>query len=420
MIRIDTVVIGAGHAGLVTSRALRDAGVDHVVLERGDVGDSWHRARWDSLTLLTPAWLSQLPGWTATDDPDAFLTAAQFGARLREYAGAVEAPVLTRTQVLDVRQVDAGRYRYRVAAHGSTWLARSVVLAMGPGSRPLVPGPVADLAPDVDIVSAAAYRNPAALRPGGVLVIGASASGVQIADEVSRSGRRVLVATGRHTRVPRRYRGMDIYWWLQRTGRLDRRIEDVADPAAARRESSLQLVGRDPARAVDLAALHERGVEVLGRWIGADGARVRFAADLTVTSADSERRMRRLLTSIDAHIRATGLEREVLPPDPPAPLVPAVTRTTVDLHAEGISTVVLATGYRTHVPWLRVPVLDAEGRIRQHRGVTSAAGLFTVGQRFQTRRSSGLIAGARHDVEPVVAHLAGPRVTSTPTPEAGL
>jgi putative flavoprotein involved in K+ transport len=405
MITIDTVVIGAGHAGLVTSRSLQDAGLDHVVLERGDIGDSWQRARWDSLTLLTPAWMNQLPGGVPPGAPEAFLTAGQFGAQLKEYAAAVRAPVLPRTPVLDVRPVDAGPHRYRVTAEGSTWLARNVVLATGPGSRPIVPGPVAHLTPDIDVVSAGAYRNPAALRPGGVLVVGASASGVQIADELARSGRTVVLATGRHTRVPRTYRGMDVYWWLQRTGRLDRRIDDVSDPRAARREVSLQIVGRHPEHAVDLAALTQRGVEVVGHWIGADGARVRFADDLTATCAESQRRMSRLLAAVDAHIAASGLEREVLPPDAPAAFVPRAARTAVDLRAEGITTVLLATGHRTHVPWLRVPVLDDEGMIRQHHGVTPAAGLFTVGQRFQSRRSSGLIAGARHDSAEVVAHL---------------
>ncbi|MGB8020430.1 MAG: NAD(P)/FAD-dependent oxidoreductase [Candidatus Nanopelagicales bacterium] len=407
MIRIDTVVIGAGHAGLAMSRALREAGRDHVVLEQGDVGDSWRRARWDSLTLLTPAWMNQLPGWDSIDDPDEFLTASQFAQRLGQYAVAVQARVLARTRVLDVRQVDARPYRYRVTAAGCAWLARSVVLATGPGGRAIVPQPVADLEPRLDVVSAAAYRNPAALRPGGVLVIGASASGVQIADELVRAGRRVLLAAGGHTRVPRRYRGMDIYFWLKRTGSLDRSIDELPAPHRTRTEPSLQVVGRRPEHRVDLAALSERGVEVLGHWIGADGPRVRFADDLPASCADAERRMRRLLAAIDADITGSGLEPEVLGPDAPAPFVPPAARTEVDLRAEGIASVVLATGYRTHLPWLRVPVLDVAGRVLQRRGVTPAPGLFTVGQRFQNRRSSGLIAGAQHDVAEVVAHLTG-------------
>lgn len=407
MTRIDTLVIGAGHAGLITSAALTDAGRDHVVLERGDVGDSWRRARWDSLTLLTPAWMNELPGWTSADDPDAFLTAPAFAERLRAYGSAVQAPVMPQTTVHAVCPDASGPSRYRVSTDRGTWLARNVVLATGPGARPWVPEPVADLAPDLDVVPALAYRSPRGLRPGGVLVVGASASGVQIADELARAGRRVLVAAGRHTRVPRRYRGMDIYWWLQRTGRLDRRIDEVADPRAARREVSLQLVGRDPVHPVDLAALRDRGVELLGRWVAADGPTARFADDLPTSCADAERRLRRLLAAIDAHVAATGLELEVVEPDAPDTFSPPPSRTTVDLRAEGISTVVLATGYRTHLPWLEVPVLDRDGAIRQHHGVTPAPGLYTVGQRFQTRRSSGLIAGARHDVASVVAHLTG-------------
>lgn len=421
---IDTVVIGAGHAGLVTSRALRDAGREHVLLERGEIGDSWVHGRWDSLTLLTPAWMNELPGSPGGDDPDAFLTAAGFAERLRTYAAAVRAPVLPGTVVRGVHQVaGTGTYRYRVMTDAGAWLAHNVIIATGPGGRPVVPAPAEGLSPDLHVVASSTYRNPRALPAGGVLVVGASSSGVQIADEIARSGRRVLLSVGRHTRVPRRYRGMDIYWWLQRTGRLDRRIDEVPDPIAARRESSLQLVGREPARAVDLPALSERGVELLGRWIGADGHCARFADDLTATCAVAERRLRRVLTAIDGHIDASGLEREVLPPDGPAGFVPAHSRASVDLRAEGISTVVLASGYRTHVPWLRVPVLDERGGIRQHLGVTPAPGLYTVGQRFQTRRSSGLIAGAQNDVAAVVAHLTRSAASVFPAvaarPEAG-
>ncbi len=420
---IDTVVIGAGHAGLATSRALRDIGCEHVVLERGDIAEAWRRERWDSLRLLTPAWMNELPGMAGDSDPDAFLTAATFADQLEAYAATVQAPVLPHTSVLSVHPFAGSRsYRYRVMTDGGAWLARNVIIAAGPGSVPVLPEPVGALSPAVHVLASSAYRNPHALPAGGVLVVGASSSGVQIADELARSGRRVLIAVGGHTRIPRRYRGMDIYWWLQRTGRLSRRIDDVADPVAARRESSLQLIGRYPTRSVDLPAMRDRGVELLGRWIGADSHRALFADDLTATSAVAERRLRRVLAGIDRHIDASGLTREVLPPDPPAGFVPPPSRLMVDLRAEGVTTVVLATGYRTHVPWLRVPVLDREGRIRQHHGVTPVAGLYTVGQRFQTRRSSGLIAGAQHDVAEVIAHLSQPRISveaAAALPEAG-
>lgn len=422
--RIDTVVIGAGHAGLAMSRALRAAGREHVVLERGDIGESWLNERWDSLTLLTPAWLNRLPGWTAPDAPDTFLTATTFAARLRAYAAAVQAPVQPNTTVRSVnRSTDAGSCRYRVLTDAGTWLAQNVIVATGPGGSPVVPTPVADLSPDLHVLASSAYRNPQELPAGGVLVVGASSSGVQIADELARAGRRVLLAVGRHTRIPRRYRGMDIYWWLQRTGRLDRRIDEVPDRAAARRESSLQLIGRDPARSVDLPALRDRGVELLGRWVGAHGPRVRFAADLTVSCQTAEARLRRLLAAIDEHIDAVGLEREVLPPDPPTAFAPTPARTSVDLRAEGVTTVVLATGHRTYLPWLHVPVFDSTGRIREHLGVTPAAGLYTVGQRFQTRRSSGFIAGAQHDVAAVIDRIGRSAVGVAATgalPEGGL
>jgi putative flavoprotein involved in K+ transport len=408
MATVDTLVIGAGHAGLVTSRALAAAGVEHLVLERGGVGRSWREERWDSLTLLTPAWMNELPGDTRRGDPDAFVRAGDFADRLVGYAAACGAPVLAGAPVHEVRMLaDEGTRRFQVATQVGTWSARNVVVATGPGSRPVVPAPLAQLPSQVTVLPALAYRRPSDLPAGAVLVVGASSSGVQIADELSRAGRRVLLAVGRHTRLPRRYRGMDIYWWLHRTGRLDRRVTELADPRSGRHEPSLQLVGREQARAVDLPALQSRGVELLGRWAGMDGTRARFADDLAASAADADRRMRRLLASIDAHITATGLSGEVLAADGPDRHEPRPARTEVDLAAEGITTVVLATGLRPHLPWLRVPVLGPDGAIREDHGISEAPGLYTVGQRFQSRRSSGLIAGARHDVAIVVQHLIG-------------
>jgi putative flavoprotein involved in K+ transport len=406
---VHTVVIGAGHAGLVTSRALAAAGVEHVVLERGEVGRSWRDERWDTLTLLTPAWMNALPGdGRHVEDPDAFLTARQFAARLADYAASGPAPVLTGTAVEQVRAVASeGTRRFRVATQVGTWSARNVVVATGPGAHPVVPAALRALPARVSVVPALAYRRPSAVPPGAVLVVGASSSGVQIADELARSGRRVLLAVGRHTRVPRRYRGMDLYWWLQRTGRLDRRRTELADPGAGRHEPSLQLVGREPVHAVDLPALQSRGVELLGRLVGLHATRARFADDLAASAADADRRMRRVLASIDAHIAATGLSDEVLAPDVPAGYRPPPARTEVDLAAERITAVVLATGLRPHLPWLRVPVLGPDGAIREDHGISEVPGLYTVGQRFQSRRSSGLIAGARHDVAIVVDHLTG-------------
>jgi putative flavoprotein involved in K+ transport len=232
---------------------------------------------------------------------------------------------------------------------------------------------------------------------------------VQIADELARSGRDVVLAVGRHTRMPRRYRGMDVFWWLEATGRLARTIYEVPDPAAARSERSMQLIGRtgtDPIdRDVDLAALQRRGVRLTGRLQSLEGHTARLGDDLATVTADADRRMYTLLDSFDRYADRAGLTREVLPPvRPPAVGVPHPP-SRIDLRREGIRTVVLATGYRPDHGWVHLPVLGADGAFRQTRGVTDAPGVYVVGQRFQHRRDSGFIDGARHDAYALVHHL---------------
>ena len=402
---VETVVIGAGHAGLSVSRLLTAAGREHVVLDRGRVGERWRTARWDSLHLVTPTWMTRLPGWVPEGDPDAFLSSRDFVRRLEQYAGLFDAPVVTGTAV---EQLVAGpRGTYVLATDGGTWRARSVVVATGPHGSPRVPLAV-DRA-DLPVVTSNRYRSAERLDPGGVLVVGASASGVQIADELSRSGRDVVLAVGRHTRVPRHYRGMDIYWWLESTGRLARTIDDVPDAAAARREPSLQLVGRDPGRtvesAVDLAALLRRGVRLTGRLQRLENGRATFDRGLAARISDADHRMHRLLDSVDQYVACGGLEREVLAPVRPAAVPSSPSPSRLDLRAEGIGTVILATGFRPDFSWVEIPVVAPDGWIRQSRGVTDAPGLYVVGQPFQQRRDSAFIDGARHDARHVVAHL---------------
>jgi putative flavoprotein involved in K+ transport len=237
-------------------------------------------------------------------------------------------------------------------------------------------------------------------------VVGASASGVQIADELARSGREVTLAVGRHTRVPRRYRGMDIYWWLQVTGRLARTIDTMPDRAAARLEPSLQLVGTSgPPQDLDLGVLQHRGVRLVGRVTAAAGGAVALADDLGLVVAEADRRMRRLLASFDDLATCLHWDRELLPTEPQRRVMVERPARRLDLAAEGISTVVVAAGYDPGLEFLRVPVLGTDGQVRQERGRTAAPGLYVVGQRFQHRRDSGLIAGAQHDARDVVDHL---------------
>lgn len=401
---IDTVVIGAGHAGLAVSRLLTEAGRDHVVIDRGRVAERWRTERWDSLHLLTPNWMTRLPGWyNGGSEPEGFMSVARFVRHLERYAESFGAPVVGGTTVQDLRQANSGGYR--LVTDRGTWRARHVVIATGPHGVPQVP---AGLGTD-EVLTSNGYRNPAELTPGGVLVVGASSSGVQIADELNRAGRHVVLAVGRHTRMPRRYRGMDIFWWLESIGRLSRTIDHVPDPAAARREPSMQLVGRREderqPRDLDLATLQARGVRLLGRFEGMEGPRARFRPDLADTAAAADERMHRVLDAVDEHVACTGLTAEVWPAVRPRRLVIPAAVGFLDLSREGIGTVLVATGYRPDYPWLRLPITGPDGFIRQQRGVTAAPGVYVVGQRFQHRRDSGFIDGARHDAAAVVRHL---------------
>jgi putative flavoprotein involved in K+ transport len=402
--KTDILVIGAGHAGLAVSRLLTLAGRDHVVLDRGRVGERWRTERWDSLRLLTPAWMTRLPGWSATGDPEAFLTSGSFVHHLERYAASFDAPVLTGTTVERLTAGPSGTYD--VHTDRGTWRAGSVVVATGPHGVPLVPTAV--VRADLPLITSNTYRSPRGLDPGGVLVVGASSSGVQIADELARSGRDVVLAVGRHTRMPRRYRGMDIFWWLEATGRLARTIDEMPDAAAARRETSMQLAGRtgDAVESgVDLAALQRRGVRLAGRLLSLEGGTARFSDELAALTADADRGMHALLDSVDGYVDRAGLTREVLPPVRPAGVPTATAPSRLDLRAAGIRTVVLATGYRPDNDWVDLPVKNADGTFRQTRGVTDAPGLYVIGQRFQHRRDSGFIDGARHDAYTLVHHL---------------
>jgi putative flavoprotein involved in K+ transport len=408
MTTIDTVVVGAGHAGLATSKLLTDAGRDHVVLDRGRIGERWRSERWDSLHLLTPSWMTRLPGWSYTGpDQDGYLSAGQFVGLLDAYAASFRAPVIECVTVLSIAATGDAVRRYQVDTSQGTWHARNVVIATGPHGSPYVP-PALDGA-GVQVVTSNDYRSPDQLGRGGVLVVGASASGVQIADELNRAGRDVTLAVGRHTRMPRRYRGMDIFWWLETTGRLARTIDEVSDPEAARRETSLQLVGRsDPSRAtqdLDLGVLIAQGVRLVGRLESLSGHHARFRPDLAASVAKADVAAYHLLDSIDRFVERAGLADQVWGGRWPRPIAVPEAPERLDLRAQGIDTVVVAAGYRQEHPWLRMPITHVDGSFRQRRGVTPAPGVYVVGQRFQHRRDSGYIDGARHDALAVVEHL---------------
>ncbi len=386
----DTLIIGAGQAGLAASRYLTEHSHDHVVLERGRVGQRWRSGTWDSLRLLTPNWLNALPGQAYDGpDPDGFSSMAALTEHLTDYARSFDAPVEEHTEVDLLHKTDG---RFEVVTDRSVWQATSVIIATGWCDQPAIPSTAGALAADVHQVPPRDYSNPGSLPPGGVLVVGASATGVQIADELRSAGRDVTIAVGR----------------LDRLGVLDKTIDEMPDRELARTEPSAQLVGRPDRRQLDLTTLQAAGVHLVGRVTAADGHRVRLAGDLPGSVGAAERRMRRLLGEIDRHIEANGLGHEVLAPEPSRPVAPTPAVCDLDLRAAGIRTVVWATGHRRSYPWLRLPVLDRHGEIRQRRGRTPIPGLYVLGQRFQHRRNSNFIGGVGRDAAFVADHIVDP------------
>jgi len=411
MKRTSAIVIGGGQAGLAMSRCLGDHGVDHVVLERGRVAERWRSERWDSLRLLTPNWQTRLPGWGYRGaDPDGYMTVTELVGFLEGYARSFAAPVEAETTVL---AVEAGGRGYRVATDRGDWTAPNVVVATGHCGWPRVPTFGRELDGSILQLDPTTYRHPGQLADGGVLVVGASASGIQLADEIQRSGRPVTLAVGRHTRLPRLHRGRDIMWWLDTVGILDETVDDVLSVETSRGQPSLQLVGRPDHGSLDLAILRERGVRLVGRAVTARGNAVGFADDLAATTAAADFKLAQLLARIDGSITDTGLDR-ILPEAPPlVPVRPGPAPTALDLADEGIKTVVWATGFGRSYPWLKVPVLDRRGEIVHRGGITPAPGLYVLGLSLLRRRKSTYIDGVGSDAceiaEEIAARTAGSR-----------
>lgn len=401
---VDVVVIGAGHSGLAMSHLLGQAGIDHVVLERGEVASAWRTERWDSLRLLTPNWMTRLPGYAYRgDDPDGYMNAGEVADFISAYAAYTSAPVVTGTAVTGVA---ADRDGYRVSTTRGDWLCRAVVLASGAFSKPLVPRVAEDVPADVEQFTAQTYRNPEQLAAGGVLVVGGSATGLQLAQEIQQSGRLVTLAVGEHVRMPRVYRGRDIQWWMHVSGLLDQRIEDADDPRRARRVPSPQLVGTPERATLDLNGLRGQGVEIVGRLAGIRDGKAQFSGSLRNVCALADLKMNRLLAAIDEWVENNGLAATVGPAERYAATDVGASPRLGLVIANDVRTVVWATGFRPDYSWLNVPVFDRKGELKHDRGVVDAPGLYVLGLPFLRRRKSSFMHGAEDDVRELGAHLA--------------
>jgi putative flavoprotein involved in K+ transport len=384
---------------------LTERSIDHVVLERGEIANSWRRERWDSLRLLTPNWQSRLPGYRYEGpDPDGYMTMREVVDFISRFATLSRAPVRTSTAVTSVTRTDAG---YHVATSGGDIRCQTVVIASGACNVPSVPPLSTAIPPSIEQITPFTYRNPDQLPPGGVLVVGPSATGVQLAWEIHRSGRPVTLATGEHVRLPRTYRGRDVLWWMDASGVWSQRHDEIDDLTRARRLPSPQLVGTPERTTLDVNALSAIGVEIVGRLSGVRDGRALFSGGLRNMFSLADLKMERLLDTFDDWARASGRAADVGEPERFAPTrVPESPRLQIDLRRGEIRTIVWATGFRPDYSWLHVPVLDEKGHLRHDGGIVDSPGMYALGLPVLRRRKSTFIHGIEDDARDVIDHLA--------------
>lgn len=410
--RTSVIVIGAGHTGLAVSYFLRERGIDHALLERGTVGHSWRTERWDSLRMLTPNWQNRLPGAPYRgDDPDGYMTMTDVANFLRDYAERIHAPVRTGVTVTSVRRDDsadaAGRYTVETTA--GVWQAAAVVLATGACNIPKIPAVATDVPENIEQLTPKSYRNPSQLVDGGVLVVGAAATGAQIAAEVQESGRQVTLAVGEHVRMPRLYRGHDILWWMEQSGIWAQRFDEVDDVVRARHLPSPQLVGTPGKITLDLNYLTERGVRLAGRLAAVSNGVAQFSGSLKNVINLADLKARRLLRTFDEWAVEQGIDSG-LPPaetlaDTRVPVDPPLSASLTD---GSIRTIIWATGYVPDYSWLDIDnVLDRKRQLRHDGGIVAdSPGLYRIGLPVLRRRNSTFVNGAEDDAREITDHLA--------------
>ena len=401
-ISIDTLVVGAGQAGVAMSEHLSEVGVPHLVLERDRIAERWRTGRWDSLVANGPAWHDRFPGLEFDDlDPDAFASKERVADYFEAYARKFNAPIRTGVEVKSVVR-NAGRSGFTIDTSEGVIEANRVVVATGPFQRPVIP-PIAPDAKEITQIHSAEYRNPEQLPEGAVLVVGAGSSGVQIADELQRAGKQVYLSVGQHDRPPRAYRNRDFCWWLGVLGEWD---AEVAKPG--REHVTIAVSGARGGNTVDFRALAHQGVTLVGLTKSFNNGVAAFEADLADNLARGDENYLALLDSADAYIARNGLD---LPEEPAArntlPDPECVTHPILELNlAEaGITSIVWATGYAVDYNWLKVNAFDANGKPKHQRGVSSEPGVYFLGLPWLSRRGSAFIWGVWHDAKHIAEHI---------------
>lgn len=403
---VEVLVVGAGQAGVAMSEHLSEAGVPHLVLERDRIAERWRTGRWDSLVANGPAWHDRFPGMELDGvGPDAFASKDQVADYFEAYAEKIAAPIRCGVDVLSVER-HVGRRGFRVETSEGSIDAQYVVAATGPFQRPVIPPIVPADAGPLQLHSSD-YRNPDQLPDGGVLVVGAGSSGVQIADELQRSGRQVHLSVGPHDRPPRSYRGRDFCWWLGVLG-----LWDMETPPAGAEHVTIAVSGARGGHTVDFRALAAQGINLVGMAGSYDAGVLRFSPDLAANVRAGDATYLALLDEADAWVERNGAdlpeepEARVIGDDPPSMTDPVLE---LDLAAGGITSIVWATGFATDYGWLEVDAFDENGRPAHNRGVSTEPGIYFLGLPWLSRRGSSFIWGVWHDAKHIAGHIATQR-----------
>jgi putative flavoprotein involved in K+ transport len=403
---IDTLVVGAGQAGVAMSEHLSKLGVPHLVLERDRIAERWRTGRWDSLVANGPAWHDRFPGLEFDDlDPDAFAGKDRVADYFEAYARKFHAPIRTGVEVKRVAR-HAGRPGFTVQTSMGVIEANRVVVATGPFQRPVIP-PIAPKHGNLTQIHSAGYRNPGQLPEGAVLVVGAGSSGVQIADELQRAGKKVYLSVGPHDRPPRAYRNRDFCWWLGVLGEWDKEVA-----ARGREHVTIAVSGARGGHTIDFRMLARQGITLVGLTKSFNDGVVAFQSDLAVNLAQGDENYLSLLDAADAYVARNGLDLPEEPearnclPDPECVIHPVLE---LDLAAAGVTSIVWATGYAVDYSWLDVNALDANGKPQHQRGISSEPGVYFVGLPWLSRRGSSFIWGVWHDARHIADHIATQR-----------